>query len=135
MNHFELLGRLTADPKRNGPAVSFTLAIDRGKDQNGNKQTDFPRIATFGKVAETCERNLHKGARVAVEGRIQTGSYQGKDGQTVYTTDLNASRVDIIDWPDKQEDNRMPTPSYSHYPQQEQYVPPNFDAIDGNVPY
>lgn len=135
MNHFELLGRLTNEPQRNNQMINFTIAVERGKDQNGNKQTDFPRITVFGKTADVIERYLHKGKRVAVEGNIRTGSYQDKTGRTVYTTDLIAFKVDIIDW-DNQQSNQQTgyQNNYQGY-QQNQYTPPNFDDIDGNVPY
>lgn len=101
MNVVNLIGRLTKDPEvryttgQNQMAVAtFTLAIDRmGKE----KQTDFPRITVFGKQAETCEKYLHKGNRVAIEGRIQTGSYTNKDGNKVFTTDVVANRVEFIE--------------------------------------
>lgn len=101
MNVVNLIGRLTKDPEvryttgQNQMAVAtFTLAIDRmGKE----KQTDFPRITVFGRQAENCEKYLHRGNRVAIEGRIQTGSYTNKDGNKVFTTDVVANRVEFIE--------------------------------------
>lgn len=105
MNNVVLIGRLTRDPEvryisENTMAVAtFTIAIDRfgGKE----KKTDFPRITVFGKSAENCERFLKKGRLVGIQGRIQTGSYQNKDGATVYTTDVVADRVEFLEWGDK----------------------------------
>lgn len=72
---------------------TFTLAIDRyGK---GEKKTDWIRITVMGKQAENCEKYLSKGSTVAIEGRIQTGSYE-KNGQRVYTTDIYANRVEFL---------------------------------------
>ena len=107
MNSVNLIGRLTRDPEvrytESQLAVArFSLAIDRGKDRNGKSRgADFPGIVVFGKQAETCERYLAKGRRVAVQGRLQTGSYVNKEGAKVYTTDVIADRVEFLDWGDK----------------------------------
>lgn len=102
MNNVILIGRLTKDPDirytQNGMAIArFNLAIDRPPKQDGTKDTDFPSILTFGKTAENCEKYLSKGSKVAVEGRIQTGSYTNKDGNKVYTTDVAVARVEFLD--------------------------------------
>lgn len=72
----------------------YTLAVDRRmrRDNNDpNAQTaDFPGIVAFGRQAEFAEKYLRKGTKVVVTGRIQTGRYTNKDGQTVYTTDVVA---------------------------------------------
>lgn len=107
LNKVILIGRLVRDPELrytpNGKAVAnFTLAVDRGfKDkETGESQADFIRIVTWDKQAELCANNLGKGRLVAVDGSIRTGSYE-KDGQKVYTTDVQASRVVFLDWGDK----------------------------------
>lgn len=105
MNKVILIGRLTKDPEvrytgDNMAVASFTLAIDR---QSKEKKTDFPRVTVFGKQAENCERFLKKGRLVGVEGSITTGSYDDKDGKKVYTTDVSASRVEFLEWGDKEE--------------------------------
>ena len=108
MNQVILIGRLTRDPEVRYTAgtqmavATFTLAIDRPAKPGEEKKTDFPRITVFGKQAENCEKYLAKGRLVAIEGRLQTGSYQNKDGATVYTTDVIANRVEYIDFKDKQ---------------------------------
>lgn len=111
MNLVLISGRLTKDPEvryTTGTQMAvavFTLAIDRGKDKNGEDMgADFIPVKVFGKQAENCERFLGKGCRVSVQGRIQTGSYE-KDGQKVYTTDVIASRVEFIDFKDKTPQN------------------------------
>ena len=102
MNSVVLVGRLTRDPEirytsgTQTAVATFTLAIDRPFRSNGEKQTDFPRVTVFGKQAETCEKYLSKGRMVAVNGRLQTGSYQNKNGDTVYTTDVVADRVEFL---------------------------------------
>lgn len=103
MNRVFLIGRVANDVDvRYTPAqvasLNLTIAIDRGKDKDGNdKGTDFPRATVFGRQAENCGRFLIKGKRVAVEAHLQTGSYQ-KDGKTFYTTDIIADRVEFIEF-------------------------------------
>lgn len=101
MNKVILMGRLTRDPDVRYSAgdqsmaiARYTLAVDRRmrRDNNDpNAQTaDFPGIVAFGRQAEFAEKYLRKGVKVVVTGRIQTGKYINKDGQTVYTTDVVA---------------------------------------------
>lgn len=107
MNTVSLIGRMTSDAVvryRGDLAVaSFNLAIDRPPRPDGTKETDFPRITAYGKTAEFCEKYLKKGNRAAILGRIKTDSYE-KDGQTHHVTDIIASRVEIIDWPAKKDE-------------------------------
>ena len=104
-----LIGRLTKDPEvryTSGTQMAvctFTLAIDRPVKAGAEKQTDFPRVTVFGKQAENCERFLSKGRLVAVQGRLQTGSYTDKNGNTVYTTDVVADRVEFLERAEKSE--------------------------------
>lgn len=98
MNKVILMGRLTRDPEvRYSQADSsmaiarYSLAVDRrGRQQDGDQNTDFINIVAFGKAGEFAEKYLHKGTKVLVTGRIQTGSYTNKDGVKVYTTDVVA---------------------------------------------
>ncbi|MGN0659393.1 MAG: single-stranded DNA-binding protein [Emergencia sp.] len=169
MNSVVLIGRLTRDPEIRYTAntqmavATFTIAIDRPVRAGGEKQTDFPRITVFGKQAENCERYLAKGRLVGVQGRLQTGSYQNKDGVTVYTTDVVADRVEFLEWGDRPSGGsaqRQNTSSnygqqggYSSQgnqggygaPQQSGYndnqggmpeeMPDSFQAIDEDVPF
>lgn len=100
MNSVMLIGRLTRDPElrystgSNQTAICrFSIAINSG--YGDNQRTDYPNIVVFGKQAENCDRYLNKGSQVAIEGRIQTGSYE-KDGRKVYTTDVIANRVEFL---------------------------------------
>lgn len=111
MNEVVLIGRLTKDPElrytQNNTAVcTFTLAVDRDHrkdDQNSNQpDADFIRITVWGKQGENCASYITKGRQVAVSGRIQTGSYQDRDGRTVYTTDVVALRVEFLGRKDDQ---------------------------------
>ncbi len=87
MNSVVLMGRLTKDPEiRNGEMTiaKYCLAVDRRK----KGETDFINCVTFGKGAEFAEKYLHKGSKVCVSGRIQTGSYTDKEGRKIYTFDV-----------------------------------------------
>ena len=96
MNRVILMGRLTRDPEirysqgESATAVArYTLAVDRRFNRNGDENNaDFIGCVAFGKQAEFAERYLHKGIKMLVTGRIQTGSYTNKDGVRVYTTDV-----------------------------------------------
>lgn len=91
MNKALLIGRLTRNPEitqtGNVVVAKYNLAVER-KIKNGDQKADFINCVTFGKNAEFVEKYLKKGTKIAVEGRIQTGSYTNKDGKTVYTTDV-----------------------------------------------
>ncbi len=95
MNKVILVGRLTRDPdvrytgEGNSMAVArYTLAVDRRFKREGEPTADFINCVAFGKSAEFVDKYLHKGTKMVVSGRIQTGSYTNKDGQKVYTTDV-----------------------------------------------
>lgn len=90
MNRWVGVGRLTKDPEtrytKDQMAVSrYTLAVDRHTKES---KADFIQCVSFGRSAEFAEKYFKKGMRVAVEGRIQTGSYKDRDGRTVYTTEV-----------------------------------------------
>lgn len=92
MNKAILIGRLTRDPEvrdsANGKVARYTLAIDRrGRDKDA---ADYPQIICFGRSAEWADKWLTKGKKVAIVGRIQTGKFVNKKGDTVYTTDVVA---------------------------------------------
>lgn len=149
MNSVILLGRLTKDPEvrytnSNMAVARFSLAIDRPA-KDGEKKADFPNIVVFGKQAENCERYLHKGQRAAVEGRLQTGSYERQDGSRVYTTDVVANRVEFIDWKtddlsdkntydDKQYENAENTSDIERQSRTAD-VPAGFEALDDDIPF
>ncbi len=123
MNNVMLIGRLTADPElrflpNNGTAVTrFTMAVDRNLsrdkkqelEQQGKPTADFPRVTVWGKQAENCATYLSKGRLVAVQGRIQTGTYDNNQGQKVYTTEVVAERVQFLEWGDNNKSNNTQT--------------------------
>ena len=134
MNNVILVGRITKDPDmrytsgQNQIAVArFNLAIERPYSKVGEKQVDFPGIVVFGKQAENCEKYLKKGRQVAIQGRIQTGSYTNKDGATVYTTDVVADRVQFLEWGDRSETS---SPSHPSDP-----IPTGFEALADDIPF
>ena len=93
MNLVIIMGRLTKDPEtrtNSGTTVSrYTLAVDRRFKSSKSEQTaDFINCIAFGRQAEFAEQYLHKGTKMLITGRIQTGSYTNKDGQRVYTTEV-----------------------------------------------
>ena len=111
MNRVELIGRLTRDPElrytgSNIATTRFSLAVNRPfTSQNGEQGTDFINVVVWRKQAENVKKYCTKGSLVAVEGRIQTGSYE-KDGQRVYTTDVVADSVQFLE-SKAQSENRM----------------------------
>ena len=102
MNKVCLIGRITRDPElrytsSNIPSVRFTLAVNRTfQNQNGEREADFINIVAWRNQAENVKKYVTKGSLVAVEGRIQTGSYE-KDGQRIYTTDIVADNVQFLE--------------------------------------
>ena len=95
MNKVILMGRLTRDPEvryttgDSAQAVAnYTLAVDRRFRRDQDAEADFIRCVAFGRSAEFAEKYFHKGIKVLVTGRIQTGSYTNRDGVKVYTTDV-----------------------------------------------
>jgi single-strand DNA-binding protein len=101
MNKVILMGRLTRDPEvrySGDTAIArFSIAVDRKYKKDGGQEADFPSIVTFGKTAEFCEKYLKQGVKIAIEGRLQTGSYTNKDGVKVYTTDVIAEAVEFAE--------------------------------------
>lgn len=101
MNKVILIGRLVADPEirytQSGKAVaSYRLAVDRPFKQDGQQEADFINCVAWGKTGEFAGNYLRKGTKIAVEGRIQTGSYE-KDGVKHYTTDIVVDRHEFCE--------------------------------------
>lgn len=136
MNNVVLIGRLTKDPEVRYTAntqmavATFTLAVDRPVKFGEEKKADFPRVIVFGKQAESCERYLSKGRLVGVQGRLQTGSYKNKDGQTIYTTDVIANRVEFLEWGERE----LKGQAISEQDPRED-IPDGFAALDEDVPF
>lgn len=126
MNNVNLTGRITKKPELeytagNTPVTKFSIAVDRAKREDG---ADFIRITVFGKQAESTCRYMDKGRQIAVEGRIQTGSYEDRNtGKTVYTTDVIANRVEFLGSAPKEE------------PKEESRQEQRYDPYGGYNPY
>lgn len=145
MNSVSLIGRLTRDPEVRYGSDSQTavgrlsIAIDRGKDRNGNDLgTDFPTVVCFGKTAENCERFLKKGRLVGVQGKIRTGKYENKNGQTVYTTEVYADRIEFLEWGDRDGQASGGSGSYARNdePAMESQIPGGFTKMtDDDIPF
>ena len=103
MNRIILLGRLTKDPEvrytNTGKVVcQFTLAVDRPfANQEGQREADFIPVVIWGKQDDTCGNSLTKGQRALVEGRLQIRSYDGKDGNKHWVTEVIADRFEFIE--------------------------------------
>ena len=105
MNKVILMGRLTRDPEirysqgeQSTAVARYTIAVDRRFRRDGDQQTaDFINCVAFGRQGEFAEKYFRKGIKIAITGRIQTGSYTNKDGQRVYTTDVVAENVEFAE--------------------------------------
>lgn len=119
MNKVILLGRLTRDPDirytqgaEPMEIARYTLAVDRRMKREGEAAADFISCVTFGKTAEVAEKYLHKGTKIIIAGRLQTGSYTDRDGRKVYTTEVivedqefaesKKSQNDFMDMPEEE---------------------------------
>lgn len=117
LNIVVLTGRLTREPElkysQSGvPVCRFTLAVNRSfGNANGEREADFPNIVTFRKIAENVANHLHKGSLVGVEGRIQTSSFDGKDGNRVFLTEVIANSVQFLE----PRNSNAGTPSNQNY--------------------
>lgn len=106
MNKVTLIGRLTKDPELRytpgaGTAVTtITLAIDRRFSKDGQKEADFIPVVIWGKQAESTAQYITKGKLIGIAGRIQTRSYDAKDGTKRYVTEVVAEEVQFIEWGD-----------------------------------
>ena len=119
MNKVIEIGRLVKDPDirySQGASTTcvarYTLAVDRKFKQEGQPTADFINCIAFGKLGEFAEKYLHKGVKIAVTGRIQTGSYTNKDGQKVYTTDVVVEEQEFCE--SKSQSNSQPQPAPSN---------------------
>lgn len=134
MNKTILMGRVVRDPEvrysqgSNPIAVAkYSLAVPRKFKREGESDCDFINCVAFGKLGEFAEKYLHKGTKIAVVGRIQTGSYTNKDGQNVYTTDVVVEEQEFAESKSQQQEQPKPAPSddFMHIP----------EGIDEELPF
>lgn len=103
MNKVFLIGRLTRDPElrytgTNLPVATFSLAVNRNfTNQSGEREADFINIVVWRKQAENVKNYLTQGSQVAIDGRLQTRSYDGEDGKKRYITEVVADNVQFLD--------------------------------------
>ena len=142
MNRVILLGRLTRDPdvrySGNGTEggmqiARFTLAVDRRRTgADGQREADFIGCVAFGRQAEFAEKYLHQGSKIAITGRIQTGSYSNKDGQKIYTTDVVVEDVEFAESKSASGQNsgsyQPQGQGYARAPQYQQTAQPQYQA-------
>ena len=136
MNKVILMGRLTRDPEvrysagENALAIArYTLAVDRRFRRDGEASADFIQCVSFGRTAEFAEKYFRQGLKIAVTGRIQTGSYTNRDGVKVYTTEVVVEEQEFAESKNASSAN---TQSYQTAPA----PAPSADAGDGfmNIP-
>lgn len=104
MNKAMIIGNLGNDPElrytqNSTPVATFSVATsERWKDSDGNKQerTDWHRVVAWGKLAEVCGEHLNKGDKVFIEGKSQTRKWEDNDGNTRYTTEINARELEML---------------------------------------
>lgn len=131
MNKVVLIGRLTKDPELKytpgaGTAVTtVTLAVDRRYSKDEKKEADFIPVVIWGKSAEATAQHMKKGLLMGVSGRIQTRSYEAKDGGKRYATEVVAEEIKFLQWGDKQQSSGG---DYSSY---EDMTP----VDDGDIPF
>lgn len=125
LNSCQIQGRLTAEPELNTSGstqvVRFTLASQRSfKNKNGDYDADFIRCTAFGQRANFIAQHFHKGQKMIVEGRWQTGSYTDQQGNKVYTNDLMVSNTEFDEsrsQGNQQQNNAQPNQPYGGYQQ------------------
>ncbi|MBG9981729.1 single-stranded DNA-binding protein [Aerococcaceae bacterium DSM 111020] len=119
MNTVQLVGRLTKDielkyTQSGKPFTSFVVAVDRSfKNENGEREADFPMCQAWGKTAELMETYTNKGSRVGLEGSIRTRSYDNDQGTRIYVTEINVDRIHFLD-------NKQDNQQQGQQPQQPQ---------------
>ena len=157
MNNVTLIGNLTRDPELSytpntqTACCRFTIAVNRPRRNGEDQGADYIRITVWGNQAENCNRYLAKGRKVAVRGRITTGSYKDRNGQTVYTTDVIADNVEFLSpqsenpsagarndnsrpsYPSQQ--NNQPQGNYGGTQQSFNDVPDSFAAMEQDIPF
>lgn len=139
MNKVIQIGRLTGDPEvrySQGAETTciarYTLAVDRKYKKEGEPTADFIRCVAFGRNGEFAEKYLRKGTKIAITGRIQTGSYKDKDGKTVYTTDVVVEEQEFAESKKETQDNAPSAPTPSSVGDGFMNIP---DGIDEELPF
>jgi single-strand DNA-binding protein len=127
VNKVILIGRLGADPElrttQTGKSVcNFSLATN--EKSGGEDKTEWHKIVAWEKQADLCNQYLSKGRQVAIEGAIRTRSYEGNDGQTRYSTEINAYRIEFISDGQQRGQQQHPPQQQQGYQQRPPQQPP-----------
>lgn len=141
MNKWFGIGRLTSDPSLSytqgtqTAIASFRLAVSRESKDGG---ADFIQCKVFGKQAENLQTYKHKGDEIAVEGRIETGSYEKRDGTKVYTTEVICNRIEYTHGSKGGEsaprgESKYTEPSVKQMVEEE--LPDSFEALEEDLPF
>ena len=134
MNKVFLVGRLTRDPElryssSNVATMRCAIAVDRQYVREGEERgADFINIVAFSNRAETMSKYLTKGSQIAIDGRIQTGSYDGADGKKVYTTDVIVENFQFLDSKGSRNMENVDVPASDD-------VPNNDTTVDSSDPF
>ena len=144
MNKVVLIGRLTKDPELkytpgSGTAVTtITLAVDRRFSKDNQREADFIPVVIWGKSAESTAQYMAKGRLLGVSGRIQTRSYEAKDGGRRYVTEVVAEEVQFLEWGNSNNRNQDNNSGYSGNDNNQGYGA-SFDDMtpidDGDIPF
>lgn len=148
MNRTVLVGRLTKDPDlrytNSGKAVAnFTLAVNRPfKNAQGDREADFIMCQIWGKPAENLANYMRKGSQIGVDGRIQTRSYEGQDGNRVYVTEVVADNVQFLESKSENQQGQQNQQSQQHQPSHTKKAPKQdsgqtkpLDIDDSDLPF
>ena len=134
MNRVCLVGRLTAKPElrytgSNTAYTRFTIAVNRTfQNAQGEREADFINIVAWRRQAENITNYLDKGSQVSIDGRIQTGSFNDKDGNRRYTTEVVADNVQFLDT--RRSQNNQTPYDYQDAPAPEEPAQNNVDVDD-----
>ena len=142
MNRVVLVGRLARDPNElrrstnNIAAINFTLAVDNRSKQE-DKSADFISCVAFNKTAEFVELYFKKGMLVGVDGRLQSRSYDGKDGKKVYVTEVVCENVNILEPKGTRENTYTPnqTPVQPEPTYEEPTTSVGLEIEDNDLPF
>ena len=139
MNKVILIGRLTKDPEtrysqgQSSTCISrYSLAVDRQFKRDGDQAADFLNCVAFGKQGEFAEKYLKKGTKIAVTGRLQTGSYTDRDGKKVYTTDVVVESHEFVESKKESDQETQSSPYGSIGTDGFMNIP---DGIDEELPF
>ena len=146
MNKVILMGRLVADPEvrysqgENASCIArYRLAVDRRFRRDGEAQADFIQCVAFGKAGEFAEKYLRKGTKIAVVGRIQTGSYTNQNGEKVYTTDVIVEEQEFAESKNASQANNNNSSNNSGQPMPQNTESDGFmnipDGLDEELPF